>query len=291
MSEWWSYRPSDFLLFSARTWHRLFELYNAGIWPAHFFAVALGLALVLAALKARPGPGARSCCALLAVCWLWVAWAFHLQRYAAINWAATWFAAAFAIEGVLLLCAAAAGLELREARGSRERLGLGLLLFAVLIQPWLSLLLLGRPWREAGLFGLVPDPTALGTLGLLLLLRAPPPARLARGLVLLLWPIPLLWCLIAALTLWTLHAQGGFQGALPSVNSVADGPGGSGLSSRICESVTPSAPACLLARHQASSCSKSPPNTRCLSSSPTIEQCAALARSSSVRVAMRSHSR
>ena len=33
MSEWWTYRPSDFLLFAPRTYYRLFELYNAEIWP------------------------------------------------------------------------------------------------------------------------------------------------------------------------------------------------------------------------------------------------------------------
>jgi hypothetical protein len=209
MSAWWSYRPSDFLLFSERTWHRLFELYNAEIWPAHFFAVALGLALVLVALKGSAGPAARACCAMLATCWLWVAWAFHLERYATINWAANAFGAAFAIEGLLLLAAAGAGLELRLQRGVRERLGYGLLLFAIVAQPWLGLALHGRPWREAGLFGLVPDPTAVGTLGLLLLLRPPMSARFARVLAVLLWPVPLLWCLIAALTQWTLHASRG----------------------------------------------------------------------------------
>lgn len=209
MSQWWSYRPSDFLLFSSRTWHRLFELYNAEIWPAHLFAVALGLALVLVALRGSAGPAARACCAMLAACWLWVAWAFHLERYAAINWAATWFAAAFAIEGVLLLAAVGAGLELRVRRGGREALGLGLLLFAVFVQPWLGLALSGRPWREAGLFGLAPDPTAVGTLGLLLLLSAVPAARFARVLAVLLWPIPLLWCVIGALTQWTLRASQG----------------------------------------------------------------------------------
>jgi hypothetical protein len=209
MSQWWSYRPSDFLLFSERTWHRLFELYNAEIWPAHFFALALGLALVLVALRGSAGPAARACCAMLAACWLWVAWAFHLERYAAINWAASWFAAAFAIEGLLLLAAAGTRLELRDRRGGREALGLGLLLFAIFVQPWLGVALLGRPWREAGLFGLAPDPTAVGTLGLLLLLRPLPSARLARVLAMLLWPVPLLWCLIAALTQWTLHASRG----------------------------------------------------------------------------------
>jgi hypothetical protein len=222
MSEWWSYRPSDFLLFSERTWHRLFELYNAEVWPAQVFAMALGLALVLVVLKVRANRGARACCAMLAACWLWVAWAFHLQRYAAINWAASWFGVAFGIEGLLLLWAAAAGLELRTLRRGREMLGLALLCFAVLVQPWLALVLLGRPWRETGLFGMAPDPTAIGTLGLLLLLRAPPHARGARMLAVLLWPIPLLWCLIAALTQWTLQAQGEAQGgALPSRKSIA----------------------------------------------------------------------
>ncbi len=34
MSEWWTYTLSDFLLFSARTYYRLFELYNRDVWPA-----------------------------------------------------------------------------------------------------------------------------------------------------------------------------------------------------------------------------------------------------------------
>ena len=33
MSEWWTYSLSDFLLFSPRTYYRLFELYNLAIWP------------------------------------------------------------------------------------------------------------------------------------------------------------------------------------------------------------------------------------------------------------------
>ena len=42
MSEWWTYSLSDFLLFSPRTYRRLFELYNAQVWPAHLVAVGLG---------------------------------------------------------------------------------------------------------------------------------------------------------------------------------------------------------------------------------------------------------
>jgi hypothetical protein len=213
MSEWWTYRLPDFLLFSARTYYRLFELYNAEAWPAHLAAFALGLALLFVSLRDSPG-SARAACAMLAVCWLWVAWAFHLQRYATINWAATWFAAAFAIEGLLLLLGAAFGarLGIRTRRGWRAHVGLGLLFFALCIQPWLGVLQ-GRPWRQAEVFGLAPDPTALATLGLLLLLRpvdkaGGPASRAPFALARVLWPIPLLWCLIGAATLWAMRAQG-----------------------------------------------------------------------------------
>lgn len=205
MSEWWSYRLSDFLLFSARTYYRLFELYNADIWPAGQIAAGLvGLALVFAALRGGVA-AARSACALLAGCWLWVAWAFHLQRYAAINWAATGFAAAFALEGMLLLAIGGTSTRLRigAVRGLRGYAGVALLLFALLVQPWLGMLF-GRSWRQAELFALAPDPSALGTLGLLLLLR--PVDGTKPVFAWLLWPIPLLWCLVSAATLWTMQA-------------------------------------------------------------------------------------
>jgi hypothetical protein len=70
--------------------------------------------------------------------------------------------------------------------------------------------LLGRPWQQAEVFGLAPDPTAIGTLGLLLLLEPGPERRLPGWLratwLVALWAIPVAWCLITGLTLWTLHA-------------------------------------------------------------------------------------
>ena len=49
MSDWLSYTPSDFLLFSARTYYRLFELYNRAIWPGQILALMLGLVILSAA--------------------------------------------------------------------------------------------------------------------------------------------------------------------------------------------------------------------------------------------------
>jgi hypothetical protein len=191
MADWLSYRLSDFLLFSPRTYFRLYELYNEAVWPAHLVAFAVGLA-VLACLVRPTAVRGRIAAGLLAACWLWVAVAFHLQRYATINWAALHFAAAFAVQSALLLGFAAFGRpSYRPTTSIVGRFGLGLTLFAVAVQPLVGVAL-GRSWREAELFGLAPDPTAVATLGALLLA----PAR-ARWLLM---PIPLAWCGVSAAT-------------------------------------------------------------------------------------------
>jgi hypothetical protein len=123
-----------------------------------------------------------------------VAWAFHWQRFSHINWAASGYAAAFTIEAVLLI-----GFAWRAGfQGRRSPIGWGVLLFALLIQPMVGVLF-GRPWQQAEVFGLAPDPTVAATLGVLLLLGG-------RGWAWLLWPVPLLWCLVSGTTLWTMHA-------------------------------------------------------------------------------------
>jgi Family of unknown function (DUF6064) len=205
MSEWWSYRLSDFLLFAPATYHRLFELYNAAMWPLHLAALALGLLIAALAWAGLP-PALR--CVLLAAAWFWVAWAFHLGQYASINWAATWFAAAFVLQGLLLLlAAAAAGWQQAPFPDTppfvprSDMAGLGLLVFALAVQPALGLLF-GRGWAQSQWFALAPDPTAIGSLGVLLGL---PPAR-RRWLAALLWTVPLLWCVVAGLTLWAMDS-------------------------------------------------------------------------------------
>jgi len=59
-------------------------------------------------------------------------------------------------------------------------------------------LLLGRPAAQAAFFGVTPDPTAIATLGLLLLMQG--------GGRAVLWPIPLAWCAISGATLWAMNA-------------------------------------------------------------------------------------
>jgi hypothetical protein len=209
MSEWWTYRPKSFLLFSERTYHRLFELYNAEIWPAHVLAIGAGLVLWLALLQRRAW-APRAACAVLAAAHLWVAWAFHWQHFASINWAATWYGAAFAIEAIVLLACAwlGAGGPMAAPVGRTRNVGLALLLFALVAQPALGALA-GRPWQQAEVFGLAPDPTVLGTLGVLLLVsprRAAAAHSRRAALTWLSWLVPLLWCAVTGATLATMHA-------------------------------------------------------------------------------------
>ncbi len=197
MSVWLTYSLSDFLLFSPQTYFRLLELYNRAVWPAQLVAVALGMAVL--ALLRRPDLGSgRAICAILAACWSWVAWAYLHRRYATINWAADHAAIGFALQAAMLLAVAALGRpRFRVGADLGGLAGLALLLTGLVLLPLLGPAL-GRPWTQVQLFGLAPDPTAVATLGVVLL------AARRRHLVLL--AVPLLWTGIGALTLWAMQA-------------------------------------------------------------------------------------
>ena len=212
MSEWWTYRLSDFLLFSPRTYYRLFELYNQAIWPAQILAVAIGVAV--AAMLWKPGRwNARLAAVLLGACWLWVAWAYLFVRYASINWAASYFAAAFAVEALLLVLFGVVGSGFSPRKhGRATRIGIGLVLFALAIQPVLGPLL-GRSWSQVEIFGVTPDPTVVATLGALVATSTP-----WRWLLL---PIPLAWCALSGATQWTMGSADAWLMPLAAAVAVA----------------------------------------------------------------------
>jgi hypothetical protein len=212
MTEWWSYSLRDLLLFSPRTYYRLIELYNIELWPLQLVALALGAALLL--LWRRRGKMAgRALAAILALCWLWVAWAYHWQRYANINWAANYYALAFALEAVLLLWLGVVRgrLSIAPAGSVRQRVGLALFAFALLGFPLIAPLQ-GRSWSHAEIFGMAPDPTALATLGILLLCGARP--------LWWLFPIPVAWCLLSGATLWAMNAPDFFIAPLVALLAI-----------------------------------------------------------------------
>jgi hypothetical protein len=197
MSEWWAYRPADLLMFSPETYYRLFELYNADVWPAQ--VLALGAGAGIAALMFRgPRWRGRAIAALLATIWLVVAWIYFFERYATINLAAPYFAWGFvaqafliAVSGVLM-----GRLTFIDTKALTGNAGMALLIFALLLQPLIGPLI-GREWYGVELFGLAPDPTVFGTLGVLLAAD-----RIRWELVI----IPVLWCAITGAILWVMKS-------------------------------------------------------------------------------------
>jgi hypothetical protein len=210
MSEWWTYSLSDFLMFSPRTYYRLFELYNAAIWPLQIVGLALGVAILVLLVREVAWRGS-AIAAMLAACWLWLAWAYLLERYDTINWAGSYFAVGFAVEALLLVWSGIVRDRLRF-RPNSDLIGLAALcifLFALFVFPLIGPLT-GRPWPQAELFGVAPDPTVVATLGVLVAAHRPHWELLV---------IPIIWCAISGATLWTMESPDAL--VMPGVAALA----------------------------------------------------------------------
>lgn len=194
MGVWASSSLSDFLMFSPTVYFRLYELNNAALWPLQLVMIAAALVLLMLSLRTEVGSW-NIAALLLGLIWGVVAWGFFYQRYGQINLTAPWFAIAFGAEALLLFLAGIAGIK-GFGRGdwySTTAFHPGLILFfyALVFHPIIGLLF-GRSWNSVELFGVTPDPTALGTLGILLM---------RRGVITwLLAVIPIFWCLVSGLT-------------------------------------------------------------------------------------------
>ncbi len=136
MSEAWTYRPADLLMFSPETYYRLFELYNADAWPAQIVALGAGMAIfVLMARGPRWRPlglqsrGPIFLTAMPASIW---------QRRISPGFAAQ--AVLTAISGVFLQ-----RLAFTDPRPLAAKAGIGLFLFALFVQPLIGPFI-GRDW-------------------------------------------------------------------------------------------------------------------------------------------------
>jgi hypothetical protein len=195
MKDWLSYRLSDLILFSPRTYYRMFELYHQEIWPAQLVAGALALAIFVLMRRDDEWRG-PVIAGLLAACWLWVAVMFHVRRYATINWAARYFAVLFAAQAALLIWNGVVRRRLTFRRSAESTwLVPGLLLVAIAIPPLVARAT-GRTWSQVELVGLTPDATAVATLGILLVSAPRPPRALMVA--------PICWCVIGGATSWAL---------------------------------------------------------------------------------------
>lgn len=197
MSEWWTYRLSDLIPFSPDVYYRTFALYHHRIWPAHAVFVVLVVAAAMACLRSRSdGRPGRILVFLLAACWAWTGMVFHLQSYATINWAATWFAGGFLLQAGLLGWLGVRRLVPVNAADARRVV----LWFAMLsVAAPIAGLAAERQWDQVEFLGLTPDPTAVATIAMLRISRL-------RGSWIGL-AVPLVWCVVGGLTLEALGSR------------------------------------------------------------------------------------
>ena len=186
----------DLLLFSPQVYWRLFALENESVWPAQPVVLAAGVLLALGFAPNRQ-PSGRWLGPVLGAAWLWTGWHFVALRFGTVNWLAPTLAWGFYAEAALLAGLGLSGRIVFPRRGRSAWPGVGLLA-AALVWPVLAPLD-GRPWREAEVIAIAPDPTAIATLGLLAL------AERSRWTVLLCTG-PVLWLAVSVLTLFTMDA-------------------------------------------------------------------------------------
>jgi hypothetical protein len=205
MSEWWTYRPADFLMFSPRVYLRLFEAVNEAWWPLHLLLLPAGLLALWALARGRaPLALALGCGAAWWLCSL----VFVQARYEPINWAAGYLVPLLWLLAVLLPVLAWRTRRQAAVGGAARRAAWVLAAWALLLHPLLAPLA-GRGWAQAEVVGLAPDPTAIATLALLLVLP-PQPGRAGRAAALLAWGLVLVWCGFNAFMLAAMEsAQGG----------------------------------------------------------------------------------
>ena len=187
MSELLTYSISDFILFSSETYARLFERYYQEIGLIGWLGMTTWLT-ILWLIHCRQIKWAAL---LVTASFIWTGWAFHMERYAVLNWAATYFGWAFIIEGVLI-AALVAKADIRHHPAIMILAALG-----VAAHPMINLAN-GHPWPETGLFGTAPDPSVVTALGLMLAIRSPWRRRSLSV-------IPVLWCLVALTTSFGLN--------------------------------------------------------------------------------------
>ena len=195
-----SWALEDLLLFEPQVYWRLFALENESVWPAQPVVLAAGVLLALGFIL-NGQPSRRWLGPLLGAAWLWTGWQFVALRYGMVNWIAPTLAWGFYAEAALLAGLGLAGRIVFPRQGRSARFGIGLLA-AALAWPVLAPLD-GRPWQEAEVIAIAPDPTAIATLGLIAL------AERSRWTALL-CVAPVLWLALSTLTLITMGAWQGW---------------------------------------------------------------------------------
>ncbi|WP_420345097.1 DUF6064 family protein [Pelagibius sp.] len=183
------------LAFDAEVLAALFAQINLALWPWQIAFLAAALAVLGLAASGRR-PAGRAIGAILTAGWLACGLIFHLHYFAQLSFTAPAFGALFLAQAALLAWSLVlrGGTAFAVGRGAAAGLGFALLAAALLL-PLLQALL-GESLETARIVGLAPGPTAVFTLGVLLLSAGRCPLHLMV--------LPLVWTVIAGATAWEL---------------------------------------------------------------------------------------
>src|SRR5688500_11766767 len=138
--------------FSVQQFLQVFGDYNTAVWPLQF--VLLGVAVASLQLSvASPYRATRVPALLLALLWLWSGAVYQLVFFRRINPAAAVFGALFLVQAGLIIVAAGRGdLVPRFHRSAAGWMGLGLILYSLVVYPVTSLVA-GHRYPNVPTFG------------------------------------------------------------------------------------------------------------------------------------------
>lgn len=187
-----SFSIRDFLIFSPESYFKLFELSNQSLWPLQI-PIILSAVVAIFLLYKRYHFSSKAICLWLGMVWAFVGYWYFTLYYSQINTFAHIAAYFFWAEAFLFfLVAIFANHRLNLNQGGRVYLAGSFIVYGMLIHPWISLLLWDQAISRLELFSIAPDPTAIITIGFILLLPF-------KGAFLLLI-IPSLWLLSSLMT-------------------------------------------------------------------------------------------
>ena len=177
------------IAFTAEQFFRVFAQYNEALWPMPVVLNLLALAATALLFSTTPWQS-RLISTLLSFLWAWMAIAYHLAFFTAINPAAWVFGCVFLAGAFWFVITGLIQDKLRFGiRGGIRGWAGGILIgYALIVYPLLSYLL-GHHYPAVPTFGL-PCPTTIFTIGILMFAVAPVPKSV--------FAVPLAWAAVGS---------------------------------------------------------------------------------------------
>jgi len=171
--------------FSPDVYVGMFGRYNETYWPVLLCAIVLGV-ILLHCLKRADRTAARGLALIVGAYWIWTGWAFHIETYADLNWAAVPFGILFIVQGLasVLWGGLLGRFEIIAGRTRSVEVGVVLLFAALALHPLLTFFM-HMPIETAHGFAITPAPAALIGVAVLFTVYG------RASLWLLIWPV--LW--------------------------------------------------------------------------------------------------